>query len=208
MDPEEPHTAQVNHHGDIVIPAAIAQKYGFEPGSQLLFDEKDDGIHLRRPITHLAKVYIEPTNRCNLTCRTCIRNAWDEPLGRMTAVTFDKIINDLHAFPTRPSIFFGGFGEPLSHPKIVQMVRRARQVSDKVELITNGILLTPDRAQALIEAGLNTLWVSVDGATPESYADIRLGAELPKIFDNIAHTTFFTARSLAVSPSWALFLSL
>jgi MoaA/NifB/PqqE/SkfB family radical SAM enzyme len=29
----------------------------------------------------LNKVYVEPTNRCNLICVTCIRNSWDEPFG-------------------------------------------------------------------------------------------------------------------------------
>jgi MoaA/NifB/PqqE/SkfB family radical SAM enzyme len=37
----------------------------------------------------------------------------------------------------------------------------------------------------LIEAGLDTLWVSIDGATPESYADIRLGAALPQVLQNL-----------------------
>jgi hypothetical protein len=35
-----------------------------------------------RPITQLTKVYVEPTNACNIACRTCIRNNWDENLGR------------------------------------------------------------------------------------------------------------------------------
>ena len=39
----------------------------------------------------LARLYIEPTSRCNLACRTCIRNTWDEPLGDMARTTFDRI---------------------------------------------------------------------------------------------------------------------
>jgi MoaA/NifB/PqqE/SkfB family radical SAM enzyme len=54
-----------------------------------------------------------------------------------------------------------------------------------VEMITNGILLDEKRAQGLIDAGLDTLWVSIDGATPESYADVRLGAELPRVLENL-----------------------
>ena len=33
----------------------------------------------------------------------------------------------------------------------------------------------------LVDAGLDVLWVSMDGATPESYEDVRLGAELPHV---------------------------
>ena len=67
------------------------------------------------------------------------------------------------------------------------MVARARKISPKVELITNGMLLTEECSCSLHQAGLSFLWVSVDGASPESYADIRIGAALPDIFRNIAH---------------------
>ena len=64
-------------------------------------------------------------------------------------------------------------------PNIAEMVEQAKAVAGKVELITNGICLTEERPRELIEAGLDTLWVSVDGVTPESYADVRIGAALP-----------------------------
>ncbi len=34
--------------------------------------------------------------------------------------------------------------------------------------------------------GLDLLWVSIDGASPESYADVRLGAELAHVIANVA----------------------
>ena len=179
--------ARVNEDGNPIIPADVARQYGIQPGGELYLDEKEDGIFLRRPISHLAKVNIEPTSKCNLTCRTCIRNSWDEPMGQMTDAIFDRVISGIQELDSSPSIFFGGFGEPLSHPKIVDMVARAKEISPKVELITNGMLLTEERSHSLHQAGLSFLWVSVDGASPESYADIRIGAALPDIFRNIAH---------------------
>jgi MoaA/NifB/PqqE/SkfB family radical SAM enzyme len=171
--------------GNIVVPPIIAQKFGLKPGTSLLLEEIDDEMILRRPVSHLAKVYIEPTNKCNLSCKTCIRNVWEEKMGRMTCATFTPILRGIAEFAHRPSIFFGGFGEPLSHPHIVDMVAEAKTVGSKVELITNGMQLDEKLSVALIEAGLDTLWVSVDGAKPESYADVRIGAALPLIFENI-----------------------
>jgi len=72
-------------------------------------------------------------------------------------------------------IFFGGFGEPLFHPDILDMVRRAKALGGEVEMISNATLLTKEISQELVKLGLNMLWVSLDGATPESYTDIRLG---------------------------------
>ena len=39
-----------------------------------------------------AKVYVEPTNACNLACATCVRHAWDEPEGFMEWGTFEAVV--------------------------------------------------------------------------------------------------------------------
>ena len=134
-----------------------------------------------------AKIYVEPTSRCNLNCRTCMRNAWDEALGEMSRATFARVLDGARLCPAPLTIFFGEFGEPLFHPGIVEMVREAKATGAavQVELITNGMLLTADRARALIAAGLDRLWVSLDGAKPESYADVRLGAALADVIANV-----------------------
>jgi MoaA/NifB/PqqE/SkfB family radical SAM enzyme len=139
-----------------------------------------------KPALPLSKVYVEPTSRCNLMCRTCMRNVWDEPLGNMTPGTFARVIDGLSAFDPRPTVFFGGIGEPLFHPGLVSMVEQAKAAGAPVEVITNGTLLDARYAQNLIAAGLDVLWVSLDGATPESYADVRLGAALLDVLANLA----------------------
>jgi MoaA/NifB/PqqE/SkfB family radical SAM enzyme len=169
----------------LVLPAELASRHGFAPGSPVRIDEEENGFHLHRPISRLAKIYIEPSGQCNLSCRTCVRNLWDEPMGLMSTAVFHRIICALEALGTPPTVFFGGFGEPLFHPQIAEMVSQVKALGCRAELITNGTLLTPERSRALIEAGLDLLWVSLDGATPESYEDVRLGAELPKVIQNI-----------------------
>ncbi len=177
--------AHVDDEGRLVLPPAVISRHGLKPGAELLFNEKINGLALRNPATHLSKVYVEVTNRCNLGCRTCMRNVWDEPLGEMSSATFARVVEGLKQFSPVPSVFFGGFGEPLSHPEVVEMVSQVKSLGATVELITNGTLLTEDRSRRLIEAGLDGLWVSLDGAKPESYADVRLGAELPEVISNL-----------------------
>lgn len=175
-----------------MLPPEVAEGYGLRPGARVRIEAGTNDIRLHRPVTHLAKVYIEPTNRCNIDCATCLRNDWDVALGRMSKATFDRIIEGLEAVEPPPTVFFGGVGEPLSHPRTIEMVRRVKALGLTVELITNGTMLTEQRSRALIDAGLDVLWVSIDGATPEHYADVRLGAELPRILDNL--TRFRRAR--------------
>jgi MoaA/NifB/PqqE/SkfB family radical SAM enzyme len=183
--PNNEYWVDVDELGRLVLPPDVDRHYGIQPGTQLLLKEGSRGLHLQRPITHLAKVYIEPTSRCNLTCRTCIRNAWEEPQRDMSAATWERLIRSLKALHSNPDVMFGGFGEPLLLPNIAGMVAQAKSVAGKVELITNGILLTEERSRELIDAGLDILWISLDGSTPESYSDVRMGAVLPQVIENI-----------------------
>jgi len=179
-------SASLDSQGHLILPADLMQDYGLEPGGELSFQVTEDGVLLRPPLSQLRKVYLEPTSRCNLACRTCIRNAWGETMGSMSPETFQHILDDLAVRNPKPTVFFGGFGEPLMHPEIAEMVQKAAQVASRVELITNGLLLTAKLAENLAKAGLNTLWVSLDGASPESYADVRLSESLQSVLQNIS----------------------
>jgi MoaA/NifB/PqqE/SkfB family radical SAM enzyme len=185
MDFKKVWQAKVDEEGRLLLSPEFVSHCGLKPGVEVRIEEGVYGLRLNRPVTHLAKVYIEPTNACNLECRTCIRNVWDEPIGQMDGKTFDCIMEGLKAFSPRPAVFLGGFGEPLFHPGIVDMVARVKALGITVELITNGTLLTQEMSGRLIEAGLDMLWVSLDGSTPESYADVRLGAALPEVLANL-----------------------
>jgi len=178
-------SASVDEQGRLVLPSELVNRYGFVPGTSVQIDEVTNGLHLHRPTTGLAKVYIEPSGQCNLNCRICVRNLWDGPMGMMSAAIYERLIAGLQSLEAPPTVFFGGFGEPLFHPEIVEMVSAAKAIGCRVELITNGTLLTKELSRGLVDAGLDLLWVSLDGATPESYEDVRLGAELSKVIQNI-----------------------
>ena len=66
------------------------------------------------------------------------------------------------------------------------MVAEIKALGATVELITNGTLLDEGMSRGLIDVGLDRLWVSLDGARPESYTDVRLGATLPQVIANLA----------------------
>ena len=64
----------IDEQGRLIIPRELADRYGFSPGSKVSVMQLPHSLIIRRPATMLAKVYIEPTSRCNLSCRTCLRN--------------------------------------------------------------------------------------------------------------------------------------
>ena len=152
----------------------------------------------------LSKLYIEPTTQCNLQCRTCIRNSWDEPIGSMDMSVYRKLLSDLNDFKTLNTIAFWGYGEPLAHPEIVNMVALAHEMGLKTEVITNGHLLDKDMAKGIIKAGLDTIVVSVDGTTKESYEDVRLGGDLPLVEENIRTLNMMRTKMSGANPDVGL----
>jgi MoaA/NifB/PqqE/SkfB family radical SAM enzyme len=138
----------------------------------------------------LRKAYVEPTNACNLNCTTCVRRAWDEPEGFMEWATFAAVVDGLadvaagdgHAAGT---IAFMGLGEPLLHPRFLDMVRLAKARGLRAEVTTNALLLDDALAGGLLRAGLDQLVVSIDGASAEAFGRVRSGASLAKVVENV-----------------------
>ncbi len=141
----------------------------------------------------LKKLYIEPTARCNLRCKMCFRNSWkNEIIGDMRPETFRK------AMTTMPdsveTVFFGGMGEPLAHPDIVEMVRTASSLGKRVELLSNGTLLDARRTAELLDAGLDMLWLSIDALDDGRYAQIRRNSQLALVKEHIVEFNRQRAR--------------
>lgn len=179
------HYARVNQDGEVVLPPQLVKDLGISPGDEIRIEPDAGGLHLHPSIHTLKRVYVEVTNKCNLTCSTCMRNVWDVKYGHMSSGTFDRILSGLEAVPDKPELFLGGYGEPLSHPGILDMVAQAKARGHRVSLITNGILLTAPVIRRLIDLNLDMLWVSLDGASPECYTDVRLGDSLPLVLENL-----------------------
>lgn len=177
--------AEVDAEGRLILPPEVVADFGLRPGTRVRVERGENHFRLHRPVTQLTKVYIEPTVACNLGCVTCFRNEWDQPMGHMSEATFASILDGLKALTPTPSVYFGGIGEPLCHPMTPAWVARAKALGIRVELITNGTTLTEKISRQLIEAGLDLLWVSLDGASPETFADVRIGANLPQVIENL-----------------------
>ncbi len=87
----------------------------------------------------------------------------------------------------RIPIKIGNVEEPLLHPKAVDFVKACRtRGAPSAHITTNGWPLTERKCRELLEAGLTSLYISVDAATPETYLKIR-GGDLEKLEANV-HT--------------------
>lgn len=148
----------------------------------------------------LNKLYIEPTSNCNLNCSMCFRNTWiDEKFADMAPEVFQAVLGTLP--DSVRTILFGGMGEPLSHPDITAMVAAAAGTGRRVELVTNVMLLTPEISRALLTAGLDRLWVSIDAFTSDGYQSIRRKGDFSTVR---AHLNAFNRARAEVRPDASL----
>lgn len=196
------HYARVNENNEVVLPTHFVKELGIVAGDEIPIEKNGYGVYLRPSIHTLRRVYVEVTNKCNLNCSTCMRNVWDAKFGSMPLDTFERILSGLEKMPQKPEIFFGGYGEPLSHPNCLEMIRMAKEAGHFVSLITNGILLTEQVSQNLVDLRLDKLWVSLDGASPECYMDVRLGDALPQVVENLRCLQNYKFQSFGLS-LWA-----
>jgi radical SAM protein with 4Fe4S-binding SPASM domain len=132
--------------------------------------------------THLD---IEVTNNCNLRCVMCPINFMEGTKEHMDYDLYKKIIDEGSQYGLN-SIKFNWRGEPLLHQKIIEMVKYAKNkgVID-VQFNTNAQLLTEETSAKLIDAGLDRIIFSVDGASEEVYEKIRRGGKYGRLVKNV-----------------------
>jgi len=169
----------------IALPPEAARRLGLSAGAHLDVVVRRGRVEILPDIHSLSRVYIEPTSRCNLTCRACIQRTWSEPQGGMTPAVFNKLLTDLRHFPHLESVMLGGFGEPTAHPDIIRMVSAIKETGIRVEMVSNGTLLDAKMADGLLDARLDRLWISFDGADELNFERARQGARFKEVVGNL-----------------------
>lgn len=129
-------------------------------------------------------VDIESTNRCNLRCSMCQIDFDTMESGVMDMELYRKIIAECGE-NNLPSIKLNYRGEPTINKNIVEMVRLGKKAGIiEVQFNSNGTLLNDKLSNDLIDAGLDRIKFSIDGATPEVYEKIR-GTSYDRVVENV-----------------------
>jgi radical SAM protein with 4Fe4S-binding SPASM domain len=161
----------------------------------------------RGPIATLAPtcLYLEVTNECNLTCKTC-------PLtyGRVeppALLTLDKVRFLVGQFPSATRMVLHGIGEPLLNQELPQIIRYLKAEGKYVLFNSNATLLNARWQQGLIDSQLDEYRVSLDATTPESYAAVRGKPMFPLILQNLQAFMTLKKRLGAARPRVSLWLT-
>lgn len=120
---------------------------------------------------------------CNLTCRECwmygdsaSESKWlaDVQRDQVSLEMWNAVLDELAADADGTVYLTIMGGEPLMHPQLVELVRQAktRLPGCNLDMSTNATLLHRF-ADDLVDAGIDDVYVSIDGPSPEVNNPIR-----------------------------------
>ena len=130
-----------------------------------------------------SRLFVEVTSRCNLHCPMCVKHSGPQksPEGDMTPEIFASLGP---AFPSLDALVLNGIGEPLLHPNLVEFIRTAKRsmpAASWVGFQSNGHLLDETMARALVGAGLDRIFLSVDATSPDLFKAVRSGGSISRV---------------------------
>lgn len=131
---------------------------------------------------------IDNCSACNLRCSMCDHHNIKK-YRKVEIMDFDlytKIIDEVAEVNPDTRIWMIFFGDPFM---CRDMAKRIQYAKDKgltdVVLNSNGVLMKPEKARAFIKAGLDSMYVGIDAANPETYEQIRVGGDYEKAVANV-----------------------
>jgi hypothetical protein len=132
-------------------------------------------------LKQFKKIYIEITNRCNLTCSFCLPS--QRPGAFMQQQAFAEILRKISGYTGH--ICLHVLGEPLLHPGLAPFLALSRAHGLQVNLTTNGTLLARSRDLLLRQPALRQVNISLH-SFEQPRPETALDTYLAPIFDFIA----------------------
>ena len=129
----------------------------------------------------LRQLFWESTLRCNVHCLHCGSDCRSEITQRdMPKEDFLRVIDSItpHVDPHKVMVIISG-GEPTMRRDLEEVGHELKRREYPWGMVSNGLLLTPERFRALREAGLLSLTISCDGLK-EQHNWLR---QSPRAFD-------------------------
>lgn len=156
--------------------------------------------HVESP-AYPTRLYVTVTEACNLRCQHCITDAPGKTQAGTARTLQPWLLEALHeSFAHADYIAFTHGGESMTasiFPDILRAIRRARagRPTD-VHLVSNGMLVD---ARRLVDLGLTSLMVSLDGATRATNDKIRVLGKLDRVVENLRAAVAIPGLRVGVS---------
>ena len=125
---------------------------------------------------------IEPTTGCNFRCTMCQVSDPNFKAFNLDIDIFKKVIDENKQLI---KIKLQGMGEPFVNKKMFEMIKYANDNGITVEFVSNGSLLDEKCIDQIINQDIQTINISIDGATKETFESIRLKSNFEEVINNV-----------------------
>jgi len=150
-------------------------------------------------------LYLEVSNQCNLACKTC-------PItyGKVeapAALSLQQVQHLVSQFSTVKQVVLHGIGEPLLNRELSEIISWLKGRGIYVLFNTNGTLINKRWREALVQSGVDEIRLSLDAATPETFARVRGRPMFNVIMRNIKALLALKAEHGSAVPLVSLWLT-
>ncbi|WP_420132114.1 radical SAM/SPASM domain-containing protein [Rhodopseudomonas sp.] len=135
------------------------------------------------PIVYMIGV----TDRCNLRCVICLKHHEQEGDNNKDLIDLpDPSLEKLMPLAySAQMVLLLGYGEPLLNKQLPEIIDDISAKADNsIEMITNGLLLSPQWIDKILSRNVRVLSISMDAATPDGYERMR-GGSYEKVIRNV-----------------------
>lgn len=160
-----------------------------DPEAQALIDQgwlvpAGDDLDRRH---YLKYVSLETHTVCNQKCYFCPVAIKPRDRDFMPTELFERIVGQLEAYRrTLEAVFIINYNEPTVDPRFVDQCRSILGAGLPLSVNTNGSGLTPERVDALLDAGpLRFLLINLSTLDAEEYRRTRGVGHLQRVIDNV-----------------------
>jgi MoaA/NifB/PqqE/SkfB family radical SAM enzyme len=150
-------------------------------------------------------LYLEVSNQCNLLCKTCpiTYGKVEQP----ASLSLDQIKHLVAQFPAVERVVLHGVGEPLLNRELAKIIVWLKGKEIYVLFNSNGTLINKRWREALVDSGLDEIRLSLDAATPETFARVRGKPLFHVIVRNIQGLMALKAETGSRTPLVSLWLT-
>ena len=141
-------------------------------------------FHLLRARRLPKGLFLTASNKCNLRCEMCpYLELHEKNSANMTMQTFNNFLPLLKRLEW---VLFGGLGEPLLNPQLVEMLKAVKKANPRIEtrILTNGMLINKSFLEKAVPL-IDFFGFSFDGCSQQTVKKMRAGINPEKVLENI-----------------------
>lgn len=142
-----------------------------------------------------SRLAVELCADCNLNCTMCHHDQMQRPKGVMPFELWKKCAQEVADIAPQTDVWFSFCGEPLLEPDLlVKMITYGKKVGlESINLNSNGMQLTHSLSSRLVDSGLKSIVIGIDGFKKGTYEKIRVGGVHEVLYEQVEHLLILRA---------------